>query len=121
MSKKNTAILGASDNSSRYSYRADELLKQYGHKTFLVNPQHDEINGEKCFKRLTDLKNIDTVTVYVRSAISTPLVQDILTLAPKRVIFNPGSENREIYPYLLEKNIKVEEACTLVLLNTDQY
>lgn len=115
------AILGASDNPSRYSYKAYNLLKESGHSSFLVNPNHTTLLGQTCHKSLRELKDIDTVTVYVNPNILENVIEDLIVLAPKRVIFNPGSENPLIYESLLEKGIRIEEACTLVLLNTNQF
>jgi predicted CoA-binding protein len=66
-------------------------------------------------------KKIDTVTMYVNAALSTKYLQDLIDLKPRRVIFNPGSENPSLEKALVDKGILVEEACTLVLLRTDQF
>ena len=66
-------------------------------------------------------KRIDTLTMYVNPALSTKYQQDIIDLNPKRVIFNPGSENPALEKALIERGIHVEEACTLVMLRTDQF
>ncbi|MFZ8933047.1 MAG: CoA-binding protein [Bacteriovoracaceae bacterium] len=121
MKNLNVAILGASDHEYRYSYKANSLLKENGFNTFLVNPNHDVIKGQKCFKSVSELNDIDTITVYVRDSISNSMIDDIIKLAPRRVIFNPGSENDLIYKQLQDNKIIVEQACTLVLLNTGQF
>jgi hypothetical protein len=66
-------------------------------------------------------KKIDTVTMYVNAALSTKYLQDLIDLKPRRVIFNPGSENPSLEKALVAKGILVEEACTLVLLRTGQF
>ena len=119
------AVLGASSDSSRYSFKAMQLLKEYGHTPVPVHPRETEILGYKVVSEIKELvkqgKRIDTLTMYVNPALSTKYQQDILDLNPKRVIFNPGSENPELEEALAKKGIKVEEACTLVMLRTNQY
>ncbi|MBL7664387.1 MAG: CoA-binding protein [Bacteriovoracaceae bacterium] len=121
MKKEVVAILGASDKSERYSYKAMKMLKEHGHETRLVSPQYDEIEGEKVYKKLSELKNIDTLTMYVNAQISNQLKDEIIQLNPKRVIFNPGTENISLERDLSKNKIEVEEACTLVLLSTGQF
>ncbi|GAB4024688.1 MAG: CoA-binding protein [Bdellovibrio sp.] len=122
MSKKeNVAVLGASDNPERYSYKAYHLLEEHGHSVELVSPRYDIIEGKKVHKDLSTLQNIDTLTMYVNPDISNKMKDQIIKLKPKRVIFNPGTENPELENTLNEMGIEVEEACTLVLLRTNQY
>jgi predicted CoA-binding protein len=120
---ENVAILGASDKPDRYSYQAMELLEEYGHKTFLVHPRLTEIEGRKVVASLNDIeeREIDTLTMYVNPTISDQKEEEILALKPKRVIFNPGTENARLEEVLLEAGISSERACTLVLLRTNQY
>ena len=119
------AVLGASSDPNRYSFKAIELLKQYGHKPLPIHPRETEILGYKVFPEIKELirqdLKIDTLTMYVNAALSTKYQQDILDLKPTRVIFNPGSENPALEDALKNHGIKVEEACTLVLLRTNQY
>lgn len=119
------AVLGASSDSSRYAYKAMEMLTEYGHEPIPVHPRESEVLGKKVIPNIGELaqsgKKIDTVTVYVNSAISAKYEKDLIKLAPKRVIFNPGAENPSLAKSLHENGIKVENACTLVLLRTSQY
>lgn len=125
MKKENVVILGASDKQDRYSYKALVLLKEYGHNPVGVHPSLTEIEGAKVFKDINQAKNylkdVDTLTIYVNPEISSKISQEIINLKPKRAIFNPGSENESIYNELKKNGIEVEEACTLVLLRTNQY
>ena len=121
MSHEKVAILGASPNPDRYSYKALKSLENHGHEVFLVYPRYDEIDGNKVYDSLSDVNNIDTLTMYVSPQISNNIKQDILDLSPKRVIFNPGAENAELQEELSKSGIEVMEACTLVLLSTDQF
>ena len=121
MKKEKVAILGASTDPERYSYKALKKLLESGHEPLLVSPKYDEIEGHKVYKTLEDLPSFDTLTVYVNPQISSNLKESIVSLKPKRVIFNPGSENSELQKELKDSGFEVIEACTLVLLSTDQF
>ncbi len=116
------AILGASKNQERYSYLAFKMLQQYGHTPVPVSPKFAELEGIKTYPSLSEVKEkIDTLTMYVGPDISTKLKPEILALRPRRVIFNPGSENSTLQGELKKAGVEVEEACTLVLLRTNQF
>jgi uncharacterized protein len=115
------AILGSSPNTQRYSYKADVMLREYKHETFLVSPRYDEIEGVKTHKDLSQLTDIDTLTMYVAPKISAEMGAEIMKLAPRRVIFNPGTENAQLEAKLEKAGIIVEQACTLVMLKTSQF
>ena len=116
------AILGASQNKERYSYLAFKMLQEYGHVPVPVTPKFAELEGVKTYKLLSEIPEVvDTLTMYVGPDISAKLKNEILKLHPRRVIFNPGSENPELQKSLLQAGIEVEEACTLVLLRTKQF
>jgi uncharacterized protein len=120
--KEKVAILGASHNPERYAYKAFKMLQEYGHDPVPVNPGQAEIEGKKVFPNLTAINfPVDTLTMYVGPAISTKLENEILVLKPKRVIFNPGSENPDLEKKLEQKGVQVIEACTLVMLRTNQF
>ncbi len=121
---KKILILGASSNGTRYSYMAMERLVHHGHQVILVSPKYDEIQGHHCYHQLRDVdlkEKVDAITMYVGPKISSTLISDIVKLNPRVVIFNPGSENSEVYKALEQKGIHYLEACTLVLLNTNQF
>ena len=119
------AVLGASSDPNRYSYKAVELLKHYGHTALPIHPRETEVLGLKVFPDLQEIIKkgikVDTLTMYVNPALSAKVQADILALKPQRVIFNPGTENPELERALRAEGIKVEEACTLMLLRTNQY
>mgnify|MGYP003338432251 CR=1 FL=1 len=118
----NVAVLGASHKETRYSNKAMKLLKSHGHHIYPVRPKRKEIDGAHVYQTLTEIKDtIDTITVYVNAGISSQLIEDFLSLAPKRVIFNPGAENDELESALEDKGIHTVRACTLVLLHTGQF
>lgn len=123
---KKTIILGASNKPERYSYLALNKLKQHQHPVILIHPSLEEIDGHKVLPTLKDVDltkegGIDTITLYVSPKLLQPLIQEIIKVKPKRVIFNPGTELPETYKELEKNGIEVLEACTLVLLNTDQF
>ena len=121
LTSETVVILGASDNPERYSHKAMLMLQKYGHKPVLVSPRYECINGLTVHKTLNEISEADTLTMYVNPKISSPLVDVILALRPKRVIFNPGTENPELSDILIKNGIEVEDACTLVLLSTGQF
>jgi len=116
------AVLGASQNPDRYSNMAVRRLHDAGHRVIPVNPALEEIEGLPVAKSLGDIEDpIDTLTLYIGPQRSAPMIADILHLAPKRVIFNPGTESPELAAALDQANIPHVEACTLVMLQTDQF
>jgi len=116
------AVVGVSPLEERYSNKTIKMLEQYGHTPIPVAPKHDTIEGKKVFHNLGDIKEtIHTVTMYVGVAHQEKIIEDIIQMKPKRVIFNPNTENPEVYEKLKAKGIAVQEACTLVLLKTNQY
>ncbi len=118
----NVAVLGASNKPERYSYQAVKLLAEKGHAVFPVHPAIPRIDGITVFKRLADISApIHTITVYLGSERSTALADDILSARSKRVIFNPGAENPDLARRLQEAGVEAMNACTLVLLKTNQF
>jgi len=121
-SPETVAILGASPKPDRYAYKAFELLRQYGHRPLPVNPAFDEILGEKCYPTISAAPGpIDTVTLYLGEARSNPLIDEIVSAKPRRIIMNPGAENSTLAAKAEEAGIEVVEGCTLVMLRTDQF
>ncbi len=119
---ENVAVIGASPKQERYSNKAIRLLAEYNHNPIPIAPKHEEIEGRKVYQSLEDIpEKIDTVTLYLGPARQKSIISDIVKLAPKRVVFNPGTENKAVYKQFKKANIDVVEACTLVLLKTNQY
>jgi len=115
------AILGSSPNTERYSYKAMKMLIEYKHEVFLVNPRYEKIEEYSVEPSLEGLSSIDVVTVYISKKYSDSYLDSIIKLKPRKVIFNPGSENQWLIEQLQKNNIETEEACTLVLLRTNQF
>jgi uncharacterized protein len=121
-SSETVALLGASPKPDRYAFKAMELLKHYGHTVIPVNPAYDEIAGQKCYRDIAVAPNpIDTVTLYLSPARSNPLIEQILSAKPRRIIMNPGAENEALAEKARKHGIEVVEGCTLVLLRTGQF
>lgn len=120
MSKK-TLVLGASLNEDRYSNIAIKKLIINEHEVIAIGFRKGTIENVKIDTGYPDLKDIDTVTLYVKPEIQEKYYEYIISIKPKRVIFNPGTENREFIELLEINNIEVEVACTLVLLTIGQY
>ena len=120
--KQRVVVLGASPKPERYSNRAVRLLVQHGHEVVPVHPAASSIEDLPTVHGLEAISgHVDTLSVYVSAAISSPLEDLILSLRPGRVIFNPGTENPALKASLEANGIHTEEACTLVLLNTHQF
>lgn len=119
---ENVAVIGASANEERYSNKAMKMLAQYGHRPIPVAPLAGSILGCKAYPGISDIDGqVDTVTMYVGPARQEGMIEEIIALQPKRVIFNPGTENPAEYERLRTAGIEVLEACTLVLLKTNQF
>ncbi|MBC7743271.1 MAG: CoA-binding protein [Bdellovibrionaceae bacterium] len=119
---KNVAILGASNDPSRFAHKAFMLLKRHGYNPLPVSATVTEIDGVPAVPHLADLKEpFDTLTMYVRPEISTKIKNEILQARPNRVIFNPGTENPELEAALKSQGSHVVRHCTLVLLNAGEF
>jgi len=118
---KKTLVLGASDNPSRYSYLAVNRLKSHGHPVVAIGKKNSIVAGVPIEKEKKDWKDVDTVTLYLNPTHQQQYYDYILSLKPRRIIFNPGAENDELADLAVKNGIKPMEACTLVLLSTDQY
>ncbi len=118
---KKTLVVGASNNPERYSYKAAEKLLKYGHDIELLGLRPDVVFGRTIDTEKKAYAGLDTVTLYVGPKNQPEYYDYIASLHPKRVIFNPGTENPEFEQLLAQKGIEVEVACTRVMLGTGQY
>jgi len=120
--KLTVAVIGASAKADRYSYQCVDSLLKHSHEVIPVTPATPEICG---LTPVIDLDSIDedvnVLTMYINAKRSSAIQEQILKLKPKKIIFNPGSENPELAEACEKSGIKTEEACTLVLLNTGQF
>jgi predicted CoA-binding protein len=118
---KKTLVLGASTKSERYSNMAVKALLKHGHEVIAVGRDAGEIDGLDIQRDFPADQVFDTVTLYLNPTHQKEYYQSVLALKPKRIIFSPGAENREFEKLAQAKGIQTEEACTLVLLSTNQY
>ena len=118
---KKTLIIGASSNPERYSYMVAERLLAHGHEIELIGKRHEVVFGKTIDTEKKIFAGIDTVTMYVSEKFQPEYYDYIVSLHPKRVIFNPGTENKELEDLLIANNIVAEESCTLVLLRSGMY
>lgn len=118
---KKTVVLGASDNPARYSYLAVNKLRAFNHPVVAIGKKEGKVADVDVIKEQPALTDVDTVTLYLNAQNQQQYYDYILSLHPKRIIFNPGAENEELEKLALENGIKPIEACTLVMLSTGQY
>jgi predicted CoA-binding protein len=121
MADKKTLILGATPNESRYASLAANRLVRSGHTIVNVGIKTGEVAGVPIEKPETIHTDIDTITLYVGPQKQESLYDYIIQTHPKRIIFNPGTENSHLRRLAQENGIATEYACTLVLLSIGQY
>lgn len=113
---KKTLVIGASLKPERYSNMAIKLLQNYNHEVVAYGLREGEVNGIKISKEKENFSNIHTITMYVNPERQKELYNYILSLKPKRIIFNPGTENDNLKQLAQLQNIETIEHCTLVML-----
>jgi len=121
MEKKKTLVLGASQNPERYSYLALQRLAADQQPVVAIGAKKGQVGDTIIETEKKAFEDIDTVTLYLNPQRQKEYYDYILSLHPKRIIFNPGAENDELADLARQNNIKPVEACTLVLLSTGQY
>jgi predicted CoA-binding protein len=121
MADKKTLVLGATPNPGRYAYLAANRLVSHGYSIVNVGLKKGEVAGVPIEKAEVIHDDIDTITLYVGPQNQQGLYDYILNTHPKRIIFNPGTENNELRKMANDKGIETEYACTLVLLSVGEY
>ena len=99
------------------------MLAEYNHNTVLLGIKKGEIDGNKILN-IRDkpvLTDIDTITLYIGPHRQPEWYDYLLSLKPKRIIFNPGTENEEFEDLARQHGVEVLHACTLVMLRSRQY
>lgn len=119
--KKKTLVIGASENPSRYANIAINRLVNHKHPVVALGLRNGEVAGVPIETGEPQFEEVDTISLYLGPPRQPQYYDYIISLLPERVIFNPGTENPELYKLLKENDIEVEVACTLVLLATGQY
>lgn len=121
MLNKPTVVIGASSHHQRYSYIATLSLQQHGCDVYPVGIHEGKIGNIDIITSKHFIANIDTVTLYIRPEIQEEWIDYIYSLNPKRVIFNPGTENPEFEEHLRNNGIEALQACTLIMLSLKNY
>ncbi len=119
--KNKTLVLGASENPARYSNKAILTLLSKKHSVVAIGKKAGEVSGVEIQTEQVKSDDIDTVTLYLNPDHQVPYYDYILSLKPRRIIFNPGAENEDLERIAAIEGIDVLEACTLVMLGTGQY
>lgn len=118
---KKTIVLGASDNPSRYSFLAINRLRAHQHPVVAIGNKEADVADVHITREHPQEQDVDTITLYLNPKNQEPYYDYILSLQPKRIIFNPGTENDELIEMAESKGIEPVIACTLVMLSTGQY
>jgi len=118
---KRTVVLGASSNPARYSYLAVQRLRAHNHPVTAIGRRVGQVADVNITKDHLQENDVDTITLYLNPKNQVEYYDYILNLHPKRIIFNPGTENEELMKKAKENNIQPVIACTLVMLGTGQY
>ncbi len=118
---KKTVVLGASDSPMRYSFLAVRRLKSFDHPVVAIGKKTGVIDDTQIITEHPAMDDVDTITLYLNPSHQQQYYDYILSLHPKRIIFNPGAENTELATLAKQNNIQPVNACTLVMLSTGQY
>ena len=121
MGKKKTLVIGASENPARYSNLAIQRLNALQHPVVAIGLRKGSIGATTIDTEKKPFEDIDTVTLYLNPTRQKEYYDYILSLNPKRIIFNPGTENPELRRLARERGIETLAACTLVMLSTGEY
>ncbi|ANE50495.1 CoA-binding protein [Flavisolibacter tropicus] len=118
---KKTLVLGASDNPARYSYLAINKLASHGHPVVAIGKKLGKVGDVQIEKDHLPVTGVDTVTLYLNPMNQREYIDYILDLKPKRIIFNPGTENEQLITKAKENGIEPVIGCTLVMLSIGNY
>jgi predicted CoA-binding protein len=118
---KTTLLIGASTKPQRYAFKAITELRAHDHRVYALAIKEGKVEDVEFQTTKAAFEDVDTVTLYVGPQHQADYMDYVISLKPKRVIFNPGTENPEFQEKLEAEGITPVEACTLVLLKTNQY
>ena len=118
---KKTLVLGASPNPTRFSYKAVKSLVRHGYEAVLIGNRKGQISWQDIIIGTPEIADLHTVTIYLNPENQKEYYEYIISLKPQRLIFNPGSENQELIQLAMENGIEVCVACTLIMLNSNNY
>ena len=120
---KKTVVVGATPNQSRYAYLAANMLREYDHEVVPLGIKQGEVAGKEILdiRKKPAVNGVDTITLYIGPRHQPEWYDYLLSLKPKRIIFNPGTENDEFERLVEANGIEALQACTLVLLRSHQF
>lgn len=117
-----TLVLGASPNPQRYSYLAIDKLRMHQHEVIAIGLRPGRVADVDILTEWPSIiPELDTITLYLGPDLQKPLYDQIIAFHPRRIIFNPGTENVELMQLAEAAGIEVEAACTLVLLSLNAF
>lgn len=114
-------VLGASPKIERYSNRVVKALKDKGHEVIALGKREFEDDHIKISSGFPSISGLDTITLYLNPSRQEEYFNYLIDLKPRRIIFNPGTENFAFEELAQKNGIQVEVACTLVLLSINQF
>ena len=118
----NVAIIGASHKPQRYAYQAQVMFVENGHQVFPISGNGREVLGVKGYCGIQEISEpVDTVTLYLNPERHEPIKHHVLSVKPRRIIFNPGTESQDLMHFYQQQGIETLEACTLVMLRLNQF
>lgn len=118
---KRTLVIGATPRMDRYGFKATQILQEHNHEVIPYGVKKGTIGTLEIQNQWPEKESFDTITLYINKKLQEQYNQKIIDLNPKRIIFNPGTENEELVRMAQKKNIQTLNACTLVLLRTYQF
>ena len=116
-----TLVVGGSTKPERFSFRAIQKLVRYGHEVVSIGLRGGEVSGVRIWKERPAFEDIDTVTMYVGPERQPEIYGYLLGLKPRRIIFNPGTENGEFERMAHSDGIETIRHCTLVMLDQGEF
>lgn len=116
-----TLVIGASENPERYSNKAIKMLELHNHEIVAIGNKVGKVGNTKIITHWNNEDKIDTITLYIGAKHQNKYYDLVKDIMPRRIVFNPGTENEELENVAKELNIEVLHACTLVMLSTKQY
>ena len=114
---ENIAIIGASADRNKFGNKCVRAYKSKDYAVFPVNPKENKIEGLNCFPNITDIpETIDIVSLYILPEITEDIINDIISVKPKLIYFNPGTEDEEIINKLQKAGIEVKKECSIIAI-----
>jgi predicted CoA-binding protein len=115
---KNWAVVGATQDTSKFGYKVYKKLKNKGYNVYAVNPKFDEIEGEKCYHSITEIDGmIEVISLIVNPRIGIEVIEEAKQKGIKNVWCQPGAESQELIDKAKSYDIKIiYNECVLVEL-----